>query len=202
MTLLIESRLSAFTVMIRFITSSDVTCSDLWRKEARNTSPILRAWDGLSQFRTMIVKILEVVESIEPLESVDGMCVVRESSVKSKTILARSCKADREVEATPWFNRQGQAHIVSTARLRTWFSIDPQPASISPTINISIVFICAFPVDCGQIICHPPNQKRVTIGFCLIRQSSASPIACVLNQPNFPCTLHRNAKALFGCALE
>jgi hypothetical protein len=50
-------------------------------------------------------------------------------------------------------NRQGQAHIVSTAsRLRTWFSIDPQPASISPTINISIVFICAFPVDCGQII--------------------------------------------------
>jgi len=27
---------------------------------------------------------------------------------------------------------------------RTWFSIDPQPASISPTINISIVFICGF----------------------------------------------------------
>jgi len=45
---------------------------------------------------------------------------------------------------------------VSTAsRLRTWFSIDPQPASISPTINISIVFICAFPVDCGRIVCHP-----------------------------------------------
>jgi hypothetical protein len=55
--------------------------------------------------------------------------------------LPRSCKAGREVEATPW--------------VRTWFSIDPQPASISPTINISIVFICAFPVDCGQIICHP-----------------------------------------------
>src|SRR5438128_5121417 len=69
----------------------------------------------------------------------------------------------------PGVNRQGQAHIVSTAtaspdprcapgagaRLRTWFSIDPQPASISPTINISIVFICAFPVDCGRIICHP-----------------------------------------------
>ena len=53
----------------------------------------------------------------------------------------RSCKAGREVEATPWF--------------RTWFSIDPQPASISPTINISIVFICAFLVDCGRIICHP-----------------------------------------------
>ena len=46
--------------------------------------------------------------------------------------LPRSCKAGREVEATAWF--------------RTWFSIDPQPASISPTINISIVFICAFPL--------------------------------------------------------
>ena len=90
MTLLMESRLSAFTVMIRFITSSDVMCSDLWGKEARNNSAILRAWDGLSQFRTMIVKILEVVESIEALESIDGMCAVRESSVKSKTILARS----------------------------------------------------------------------------------------------------------------
>jgi hypothetical protein len=54
--------------------------------------------------------------------------------------LPRSGKAGREVEATPWF--------------RTWFSIDPQPASISPTINISIVFICAFLVDCGRIICH------------------------------------------------
>jgi hypothetical protein len=41
--------------------------------------------------------------------------------------LPRSGKAGREVEATPW--------------LRTRFSIDPQPASISPTINISIVFI-------------------------------------------------------------
>jgi len=37
---------------------------------------------------------------------------------------------------------------------RTWFSIDPQPASISPTINISIVFICAFVVDHGWIIYH------------------------------------------------
>jgi hypothetical protein len=55
--------------------------------------------------------------------------------------LPRSCKAGREVEATPWF--------------RTWFSIDPQPASISPTINISIVFICSFFVDHGWIICHP-----------------------------------------------
>jgi hypothetical protein len=72
----------------------------------------------------------------------------------------------------PGVNRQGQAHIVSTAIVspgsgkggreveatpwfRTWFSIDPQPASISPTINISIVFICAFLVDCGRIICRP-----------------------------------------------
>jgi len=55
----------------------------------------------------------------------------------------------------PGVNRQGQAHIVSTAsRLRTCVSIDPQPASISPTINISIVFICAFLVDCGRSIRH------------------------------------------------
>ena len=84
MTLLMESRLSAFTVMIRFITSSDVMCSDLWGKEARNNSAILRAWDGLSQFRTMIVKTLEVVEFTEALESVNGMCAARESSVNQK----------------------------------------------------------------------------------------------------------------------
>jgi len=46
------------------------------------------------------------------------------------------------------------------AFFRTWFSIDSQPVSISPTINISIVFICAFPVDCGRIICHPAIKKR------------------------------------------
>jgi hypothetical protein len=72
----------------------------------------------------------------------------------------------------PGVNRQGQAHIVFTAIVSrnpgtggreveappwfgTWFSIDPQPASISPTIKISIVFICAFLVDCGRVICHP-----------------------------------------------
>jgi hypothetical protein len=27
-------------------------------------------------------------------------------------------------------------------------------------INISIVFICAFPVDCGQIILPSGNQQR------------------------------------------
>ena len=76
----------------------------------------------------------------------------------------------------PGVNRQGQAHIVSTAIVspgsgkegrevgatpwfRTWFSIDPQPASISPTINISIVFICAFLVDCGRTIRHPPIKN-------------------------------------------
>jgi hypothetical protein len=65
----------------------------------------------------------------------------------------------------PGVNRQGQAHIVSTAirlprsyepgpEVGTWFSIDPQPASISPTINISIVFICASLIDHGQIMCR------------------------------------------------
>ena len=66
-------------------------------------------------------------------------------------------------------NRQGHAHIVSTAivspgsgkggreveatpSFRTWLSIDPQPASTSPTINVSIIFICAFLVDCGWTI--------------------------------------------------
>jgi len=68
-------------------------------------------------------------------------------------------KRARQVRATPSFNRQGQAHIVSTAIVlpgpgkanreveatpwfRTSLCIDPQPASISPTVNISIVFIC------------------------------------------------------------
>jgi len=74
-------------------------------------------------------------------------------------------------------NRQGQAHIVSTAiqsprsgkgveatpSFRTWFSIDPQPASISPTINISIVFICAFLVDCGRTIRQPPVKNDSAI---------------------------------------
>ena len=84
MTLHTESRLSAFTVMIRLMTSSDVMCSDLWGKEARNNSAILRAWDVLSQFRTITVITLEVVEFIEALESVDGMCAARESFVNEK----------------------------------------------------------------------------------------------------------------------
>jgi hypothetical protein len=70
----------------------------------------------------------------------------------------------------PGVNRQGQAHIVSTAirlprsyesgpEVGTWFSIDPQPASISATINISIVFICTFFVDCSRIIRHPAIKR-------------------------------------------
>ena len=60
----------------------------------------------------------------------------------------------------PGVNRQGQAHIVSTSsRSRTWFPIDPQPASISPTINISIIFICPLLVDHGRIICYPAIQN-------------------------------------------
>jgi hypothetical protein len=62
----------------------------------------------------------------------------------------------------PGVNRQGQAHIVSTAsRLRTWFSVDSQPASISPTINISIIFICLFLVDHGRIVSHPAIKNDV-----------------------------------------
>jgi hypothetical protein len=61
----------------------------------------------------------------------------------------------------PGVNRQGQAHIVSTAsRLRICFSIDPQPASISATINISIVFICLSLVDHGRNRLPSGNQKR------------------------------------------
>ena len=104
---------------------------------------------------------------------------VQDSSMRSGAMLTNwrfVCNAYAATEAghrlmflrMPGVNRQGQAHIVSTAIVspgsgkggrevgatpwfRTWFSIDPQPASINPTINISIVFICAFLVDCGRI---------------------------------------------------
>jgi len=99
---------------------------------------------------------------------------------ESKTILARSCEEKALTGSAflrmPGVNPQGQAHIVSTAIVspgsgkggreveptpwfRRWFSIDPQPASISPTINISIVFICAFLVDCGRTIRRPPIKS-------------------------------------------
>src|SRR5215469_14815745 len=77
------------------------------------------------------------------------------------------CSFTLPVGAMPWLNHQGQAHIVSPAIrspgpargpaevggalargpdegapwFRTSLSIDPQPASISPTVNIRIVFI-------------------------------------------------------------
>jgi hypothetical protein len=70
-------------------------------------------------------------------------------------------KRARQIGATPWFNHQGQAQIVSTAIVlprsgkanrdldatpfRTAFSIDPQPASISPTVNIKYCFHLCFP---------------------------------------------------------
>ena len=99
---------------------------------------------------------------------------------RSSAILARSCEEKALTGSAflgmPGVNRQGPAHIVSTAIVspgsgkggreveatpwfRTWFSIDPQPASISPTINISIVFICAFLVDCGQDHSPPPIKN-------------------------------------------
>jgi len=87
---------------------------------------------------------------------------VRQSKTRSAILSAGRVR----VEGNARVNRQGQAHIVSTAsRLRTWFSIDPQPASISPTINISIVFICAFRVDCGRIIRYPAikNDSRAIL---------------------------------------
>ena len=89
----------------------------------------------------------------------------------------------------PGVNRQGQAHIVSTAivspgsgkggreveatpSFRTWFSIDPQPASISPTINISIVFICAFLVDCGRTI-RIRQSKTILARSCGAQRASS-----------------------------
>src|SRR5215472_18919081 len=95
-------------------------------------------------------------------------------------ILARSCEEKALTGSAflriPGVDRQGQAHIVSTAIVspgygkggreveatpwfRTWFSIDPQPASISPTINISIVFIVlSLLIVAGQFASG--NQKR------------------------------------------
>src|SRR5438093_12059947 len=80
-------------------------------------------------------------------------------------ILVRSVKRGGRLRQRQGFNRQGQAHIVSTAtaspdprcapgagvRLRTWFSIDPQLASINPTINISIVsFVLSLLIVAGS----------------------------------------------------
>jgi len=45
--------------------------------------------------------------------------------------------------------------------------MDPQPASISPTINISIIFIGLFLVDHGRIICHSAikNDSGAALAF-------------------------------------
>jgi len=112
------------------------------------------------------------------VDDVSGVCRFVRQSIH---ILARSYEEKALTGSAflrmPGVNRQGQAHIVSTAIVspgsgkggreveatpwfRTWFSIDPQPASISPTINISIVFICAFLVDFGRTIRHPPIKRR------------------------------------------
>jgi hypothetical protein len=95
----------------------------------------------------------------------------------------------------PGVNRQGQAHIVSTAIvspgsgkggreveatpwLRTSFSIDPQPASISPTINISVVFICAFLVDCGRTIHYPATKNDSSAILVTESVSLCVPMKC------------------------
>jgi len=103
---------------------------------------------------------------------------------QSKMILARSCEEKALTGSAflrmPGANRQGQAHIVSTAIvspgsgkgageieatpwLRTWFSIDPQPCEDLPTVNISIVFIFAFLVDRGRTIRHPPIKNELRL---------------------------------------
>src|SRR5581483_156326 len=82
--------------------------------------------------------------------------------VRQCAIVARSHKADGKGWTNVKVQHQGHAHIVSTAirsprpargpaevggkpRFRTSLSVDPQPASINPTINISTVFTLSFP---------------------------------------------------------
>jgi len=50
-----------------------------------------------------------------------------------------------------------------------------------------------------------PGFETSTIGFCLIRQSSASPIVCFHQSNQIPAhtsNLHWRAKALVGCVLN
>src|SRR5262245_29667283 len=118
----------------------------------------------------------------------------------SSAILARSCEAGGQVGATPWFNHQGQAHIVSTAIrspvpargpaevggkpwFRPWFSIDPQPASISPTVSISIVFICAL-LDYGRISHHPAIKNELR---SVKRRQDGKPVHHSLESPLCSC---------------
>jgi hypothetical protein len=78
-------------------------------------------------------------------------------------------------------NRQGQAHMVFTAIVspgsgkgaweaeatpwfRTWFSIDPQPASISPTINVSIVFsVTSLLIVAGPFVIVDQNDSTAIL---------------------------------------
>jgi hypothetical protein len=112
--------------------------------------------NGIQSHRTVAVKRAGNVDDIR-LDS--------ESSANHRRFWRDPARRARQVGATLWFNRQGQAHIISTAirlprsyepgpDVGTSFFTDPQPASISPTVNISIVFICAV-LDCGGIIHHP-----------------------------------------------
>jgi hypothetical protein len=78
-------------------------------------------------------------------------------------------------------NRQGQAHMVFTAIVspgsgkgaweaeatpwfRRWFSIDPQPASISPTINVSIVFsVTSLLIVAGPFVIVDQNDSTAIL---------------------------------------
>ncbi len=84
-------------------------CSDLWGKEARNNSAILRAWDGLSQFRTMIVKTLEVVEFTEALES-SMECARRVSHPSIKNDSSAVCEAGRAAAESSNGSGNGETH--------------------------------------------------------------------------------------------
>lgn len=106
-----------------------------------------------------------------------------EMDTASNAILSRK----EQARLCEYPNRQGQAHIVFTAMvsprsrkmggaLRTLFPIDPQPASISPTINISIVFICAFLFDCGRRIPHLPSKTILARSNRFLKTSTSNPL--------------------------
>jgi len=72
--------------------------------------------------------------------------------VSTAIVSPGSGKNGREVEATTW--------------LRPWFPIDPQPASISPRINISIVFICvSLLIVAGQFASGNQNDSGMSGAF-------------------------------------
>jgi hypothetical protein len=103
---------------------------------------------------------------------VDGAVIQSQSTVRRKACRNRANQINattipgagglrKRVWSRLWFSPQGHAHIVFTATVLpgsgkanggdveatpwfflTSFAIDPQPASISPTVKISIIFIC------------------------------------------------------------